>query len=236
MTLYRLTAHHDHEGLAGLVSPLGGEPGDPFAGILDGNILAADPPALPTDIPGARLIVWSGTLAQTAMFDRDPSTWMAQGLDAFRAACDALAPFLEAAGARILFRPHARHVLCDPRRCLTLATDWRDAGAPFSIILDAAAMLESPMLDTAEDHLLRAFEMLAPVAEAVILANAEPHPGAQSPDDDAPPPLLPAPLHAGAIDPTLIVRPWRQLIPDGVPTILIDADIPAQRRLIDAIP
>jgi len=242
MTLYRLTAHHDHEGLAGLVTPLDDPPGgsEPFAAILDGNLLAPDPPAIPTGLPAQRLIAWSGTLAKGAIFDRELSTWMPAGLEAFRAMCEAVRPFLESAGVRLLFRPHARHVLCDAHRCSTIVREWRDAGAPFALVLDAAAMLEQPMLAQADDHLARTYETLAPLADAVILANAAPDETAQSPpesdDEDASPPLLPAPLHRGVIDPAVLLEPWRRHAPPTIPTILLDEDLDAQRRLLAPIP
>lgn len=234
MPLCRLTAHHDHEGLAGLVVPLDDEPGfpEPFAVILDGNLLAPDPPAIPANIPAPRLIAWSGTLAEGAMFDRDVRTWMPAGLEAFRSMCDAVRPFLDAAGVRLLFRSHARHVLCDPHRCATLLREWRDIGAPFALALDAAAMLEQSMLTDAEDHLERAFGALAPLADAVILANAGPDGAAQPADQDAAPPLLTAPLHRGVIDPALLLKPWRRHTPPTTPTILLDEDVQAQRRLL----
>ena len=234
MLLYRLTTQDAAEGLAALVVPLDARPAapEPFAGVLNGNLLGSKPPALPARIPAGRLIAWSGTMAEDDMFRRDVRTWMPGGLEAFRAMCARVRPALEATGAQLLFRPHARHVLCDPQRCLTLVREWRDASAPFALALESTAMLEETMLAQAEDHLERAFAALGPLAEVVILANVAPSDAPPGDDEEDAPALLQVPLHSGAIDPTLILDAWRRHTPPSTPLILSDSEIEIQRRLL----
>jgi len=233
--LHRLQEHAERNGLCGLITPL--DSGDPFAALLAGNLLAPHPPALPSRIPGGTLIAWSGSLAEggaESLFARDPATWMPAGLDAFRAALETLEPHLNGVGARLLFRPHARHVLADPQRCLTHLRKWRAAGAPFGLLLDPGAMLEADMLPAAADHLHRAFDALAPLADAILLGNVEPPIDSTpaSDDSDAPPPLRQTPLHRGVLDPGLLIALTREFAPTSTPIVLHDAEIDAQRALL----
>lgn len=120
-----------------------------------------------------RLVAWSGSLAEEP-FARDPRTWGPAGLEAFREAAARLAPILRARNATLLLRPHARHVLCDPQRCVTLVHQWRERGEPFGLALDAAAMIEDSMAADAGDHLRRAMEWLSPLAAVVFVREAPP--------------------------------------------------------------
>ncbi len=234
MRLHLLREHVEDAGLAGLVQPTGSDAAtEPFGAVLAGNLLSDDPPAIPARLPARTLIAWSGTLAQTSLFDRDPRTWLPQGLERFRRVLDDLAPRLEATGSRLLFRPHARHVLCDPQRCLTLLGQWRDTGAPFGLILEPAAMLEHDMLDAADDHLARAFEALAAHASALLLENvARPDPTPGEDADEDPPPLDLRPLHRGQLDPERLLDLTRAHWPGDRPLILRDDEADAQIALL----
>lgn len=235
MRLYTLSDDTERARTNAVVAPLDtSEP--PFGLVLPGNILAPEQPPLPPDIPGDTLIAWSGTLAPEGLFARDPRTWMPAGLDALRRALGALRPKLKGAHARLLLRPHARHVLADPQRCLTTLRKWRAADAPFGLVLEPAAMLEAGMLAAVEDHLRRAFEALGPLADAILLDNASPSvatPEGDADDPGAAPPLDLVPLHRGAIDPALLVALAREFVPETTPIILRAPEIEAQRALLD---
>lgn len=115
------------------------------------------------------LIARSGTLADDPA-ERDPRTWGPAGLAALRESLARLRePFIHS-GARLLIRPHARHVLCDPQRCVSLLNEWEKSGDPFGIALDPGAMLEESMLANAADHLRRACEAIGARAAILIVA------------------------------------------------------------------
>lgn len=233
MTILTIEENHDHPGIAGLV--VDRESGARWAAILTANLLAPDRPSLPDSRPADRLIAWSGTLAQNDLFERDPATWMPAGLDAFRAMTADLPPRLSTAGVTLLFRPHARHVLCDPQRCLTMLREWEDNDTScFGLLLDAPAMLEADMLDTAGDHLERALAALAPRAAAIALSNVRAPSPPSDPDD--PPPLTPAPLEDGVLDPATIAALIRRHAPNQTPLISFAGDPEAQARILAAAP
>lgn len=231
MTLLTIEDNHDHPAIGGLVVAPGADA--PWAALLSANLLAPGRAALPDPIPAPRLIAWSGTLADD-LFERDPATWMPAGLDAFRAMAADLAPRLDDAGATLLFRPHARHVLCDPQRCLTMLREWNDTDTRcFGLLLDAPAMLEADMLDTAGDHLERALAALGPRAAAIALSNVRaplPH------DPDDPPPLAPAPLEDGALDRATIATLIREHVPPSTPLISLAGDPLTQARILAPAP
>lgn len=229
MRLYRLEEHVESAGLCGLITAL--ENASTFGALLAGNILAPDPPALPTRIPADTLIAWSGSLSEDGLFTREPATWMPSGLARFQSTLETLAPLLDAAGARLLFRPHARHVLADPQRCLTTLRKWRASGAPFGLVLEPAAMLEADMIPTAPDHLLRAFDALGPLADAVLLENVEP-PAPPGSDPEGEPPLERVALHRGVLDPGVIAGLTAEFVPPETPIILRAEEIDAQAAVL----
>lgn len=144
----------------------------PFAAVLRDDVLRLSPGTIAA--AGAiapRLIAWSGSLADEPG-ERDPRTWGPAGLAALREALARLREPLVRANARLLLRPHARHVLCDPQRCVTLLNEWEKSGDPFALALDPAAMIEESMHEHAEDHARRAIEAVAGRAEIVILSGS----------------------------------------------------------------
>jgi len=118
------------------------------------------------DDRSARAIVWSGSGA-ASLFERDPASWTPAARERFEAWLEAAEAGLAGTHRRILFRPHARHVLGDPQTCLTFLRER--AGERFGIVLDAPALLEPEMLDRAEAHLTRAFDALGGRADGVWL-------------------------------------------------------------------
>jgi hypothetical protein len=120
-------------------------------------------------------------------------------------------------------RPHVRHVLSDPQSCATFFRARE--GQPIRLLLEPAAFLTGSMLSMAEDHLQRAFDALAGMAAtaAILLTNVERVDG----DDDR---LLRVPVHLGALDPILLIRPWRTW--REIPVVLLDEEFDAQRALL----
>ena len=168
--------------------------GEALARVLELNpALDGGPEPFGAPAPGLS-VCWSGSLSEDGPFARDPATWLPGGLAALGDACDRAAPGLEAAGARVLLRPHARHVLSDPARCRSFLADRSPA---FGLCLEPAAMYEVSMLDGADDHLVRILEGAGRLAEIVIVSDAAP-PGPEAPEEA--PPARPA-LGAGALSP-----------------------------------
>ena len=122
-----------------------------------------------SEVPdGAWLLCWSGSLADD-MYARDWGTWGEAGMGALRSFCERAAAELGARGARLLLRPHARHVLSDAFKCRRFVDE--NPHACVGVALDAASMMERSMVGDAEGHYERAFEMLGPVAGAVVLSG-----------------------------------------------------------------
>lgn len=174
-----------------------------------------------------RRVLWSGTLAEE-LFERDPRTWGPRGLEEFRRLCDRLGPEMDRTGGRILFRPHARHVLCDVQRCRVFLSEW--SGGPFGLLLDPAALLEPAMLSTAQDHLERAFQALAGAADGVLVTGVErvADAGAAADDETNRSPLRPVPVHQGVLEVGLLGRLIRAHVRHETPLVLLDREIGAQ--------
>lgn len=86
----------------------------------------------------------------------DLRTWSATGWAAFERVALELDAAATAAGVDVILRPHARHVLADPQS--TLAWLKRTNPNRLKILLDPAGWLTPSMMETADDHLARAFE------------------------------------------------------------------------------
>ena len=187
-----------------------------FASFADGNPLAADW-LLDLDIPGERIVAWSGTMSDE-LFGDDPRTWMPAGQEAFRQFCDSAAPTLLLRGRRLAFRPHARHVLSDVQSSLTFLRTR--AGQPFEILLAPADLLTPALLADAEDHLTRAFEALGPRASGVLLQDAVV-------EGDR---LRPVPLGEGLLPAAPLRALLDRCVPADTPIILSPARLDAQLR------
>lgn len=209
------------------ITPLGG--GDrPFASICDANLLPGSSAEsmewlLESRIEGCpRIVAWSGSMA-SGLFDRDPLSWMPRPREAFCALCDGLAPVLIDEDVRVLWRPHARHVLADPQTCLSHLRDRE--GEPFGLAFEPAALLEPEMLPAADDHLARAFEALGPVCDLVILTNTTIKEQPERPES--------TPLHRGDLDGSLLTRLTERHIPEQTPVALLETDLDAQRAVLE---
>ncbi len=206
------------------IIPLGG--GEPLAIVSAANPLRHTP----ANIFGAssRIVCWSGWFGDdSTKFDRDFRTWTREGWDALDAWCDQVLPFAAAAGARLCFRPHPRHVIADAQACMSFLK--RREGQPVEILLDPAGLLTAAMLPRAEDHLKRIVDALAshPAVPAVVVSNVVATQG--DPDQ-----LEPAPIGGGVLSSELI-KLVVAAIPAGKPRVLIGPDPGAQSRAIDAI-
>ncbi|MEM1167146.1 MAG: hypothetical protein AAGI30_12755 [Planctomycetota bacterium] len=115
-----------------------------------------------------RLIVWSGWLGDEP-FERHPGTWMPSGLEALNGAVDAWLASPASEATRLVLRPHARHVLCDPQRCFSFLRARTDQ--PIGLALDPDALLEDSMHGTRDEHLDRTFEALGPMCDAVWVGD-----------------------------------------------------------------
>jgi len=194
--------------------------------VVDGtNRLPAGAQPLPLAEAGApRVVTYSGSLGPS-LETAHPTNWLAPGQAALERHVDRLAEAAQAAGVTVLLRPHARHVLSDVASVRRVLPSFE--GAPVSILLEPAALLEASMLEAIDEHLERIFEGLGQVAAAVLLTDVlEPAGGATDAGDDATgPPLPTGPIGTGRLPPDLVrellgrfVRPETPIIvtPDGL--------------------
>lgn len=158
---------------------------------------------------GVMVLCWSGSLGED-LFGRDWRTWGAEGMAELARFCGDAAAVLEARGGRLVLRPHARHVLSDPFKCRRFVDACEHARV--GVALDAASMLEHSMLDEAEGHSERAFEMLGPVASLVVVTGVM-----RGGDEDAPP--LRPPAGAGGALGEMIERLVEAYVPAGTPIL-----------------
>jgi hypothetical protein len=222
--------HHDAKALARLVGAThpccegvflghGAIAGEVLASFADGNPLD-ETWALDVELPGPRIVVWSGTLA-TSLFGEEPRTWMRAGRDAFRAFCDAAAPTLVARGRSLAFRPHARHVLSDVQGCISFTRERN--GQPFELAVGPTDLLTVPMLDDIADHLSRIIATLAPVTSMFLLHDIVV-------DGDL---LKPVPLGQGILPREVLRTLLAEHAPADLPIVLLPQSIAEQRAWIE---
>lgn len=177
--------------------------------------------------PAERIVMWSGSLSPDGGA-RDPRTWGPPGQHAFEDLVERLRrPALDA-GRRILWRPHARHVLCDVQRALSFVLSEKrrpECEQCYGIALDPAALLERSMLDAWADHLDRALGVLGAHAEMIIVSGVRG--GAQAEGDEA---LTLAPVDEGILDSATIGSLLRAGIGPATPVVLWGGDVEAQVR------
>lgn len=197
-----------------------------------GNILLESP----TPQAGGTVVCWSGWLDDRARplsgyFQHDPRVWSGPGWEALSRRMAELLPLYEAAGARLLIRPHVRHVVSDVPTVRRLLGQFESPA--LGIFLEPAAMLTAAMADDARDHLGRILWALAghERTAAILMSGAErPAMGAGEPDHDDL--LVPAPLTRGALD----YHDLRQLLREHGrferPMALVDEDLGAQLDML----
>jgi hypothetical protein len=217
--------HHDAKALARLVGAthpccegifIGHGPlaGRALASFADGNPLSEEW-MLDIELPGERIVCWSGTLA-SELFGDEPRTWMGDGHQAFRQFCDSAAPTLLAQRRTLAFRPHARHVLSDVQGCVNLLRE-RD-GQPFEIAVGPVDLLTPGMLGDIEDHLRRIIPILAPRATMFLL-----HDGVIDGEN-----LRSVPLGQGLLPRDLLRGLLRDYAPADLPIVLVPREIERQ--------
>ena len=193
--------------------------GDAIATILSGNPLADDW-FFPVDLPGDRLVAWSGGLGET-LFADEPRTWMGEGHERFERLCDEMRDPLRDAGARLCFRPHARHVLSDPQGTLDFLR--RREEEPFGLALSPADLLLPHMLDAAEDHFERILEFMVPRCDLLIVADATPD--AVAPDgSDLGGGLRPCRLGEGILPAARLMQAINEGLPEEAWVVVPPAD------------
>ncbi|MAD77867.1 MAG: hypothetical protein CMJ51_00675 [Planctomycetaceae bacterium] len=203
------------DAIADVVVPHG-IPGSAIASIVPGNPLADDW-TCPLDLPGDLLITWSGTLAED-LFGDDPRTWMASGHERFESFCDQVRDALTAAGRRLCFRPHARHVLSDPQGTLDFLR--RREGEPFGLALSPIDLLLPSMQSDAEDHFTRILDFMVPKADLLILGDAR----VEADGDES---MTAAPLGEGLLPGPAVIEAILTRLPDHAWVVAAPADVPA---------
>lgn len=204
--------------------------------VWPGNILLDPPEQLPDPEPGGTLVCWSGWLDQRArpasgVFFHDPATWTGPGWAALEPRLEEILPAFEAAGARLLIRPHVRHVVSDVPTARRLLERFQTPA--LGVFLEPAAMLTAAMADDAQEHLGRILWALAgnERTAAVLLTGAErPATGDSDPQHDDI--LVPAPLTRGALDYHDLLAVLRAHGRFERPLALLDEDLGAQVQML----
>jgi hypothetical protein len=182
---------------------------------VGGNPLADGwaPPAL---LPGPLAVLWSGSLGADPLAPH-PANWMPAGRAALEHLCETLPEALPWSG-RACFRPHCRHVLSDLPSCRQFLLDHAEGS--LGIALAPATLLEPGMLADVEDHLVRWFETLGPVCDAVFLEDAV--------ADEATGSCRTVPLGTGCLPAATVRALLAEHVAEDVPIVLGAEDLEAQ--------
>lgn len=175
---------------------------------LDGSRLArlrfgnvADPELMP-ETRDSPIVCWSGWLGEAdsaeGWFERVPRQW----LPSSRAVWDRVAQ--SADRARLILRPHARHLLSDGPGCL----NYLRGGEERRLLLDPVAMLEPEMLPDADDHVRRMLVTLGPLAWGLVVSDVTVR---ESPNRG--PWCVPAPAGSGSLDMTRFLAFVGEFVP-----------------------
>jgi sugar phosphate isomerase/epimerase len=186
--------------------------------------------------PEQTAVFWSGWFddqaqPESGVFHHDPRTWTAKGWDTLEARLAEILPVFEAAGARLLLRPHVRHVISDAPSVRRILGKFETPA--LGIFLEPAAMLTAGMAGDARDHLTRILEALAhhERVAAILLTGAErPARGEADPEHDDI--LVPAPLTRGTLDYHDLLAVLKGHGPFERPLVLYDEDVPAQLDML----
>lgn len=194
-----------------------------WGAFVDGNPLAGNWIA-DAELPARRIVSYSGTLAETPFGD-DPRTWMRSGHERFAAFCAEIEPALRHHGRTLCLRPHHRHVLGDVHAAVKFMREH--AGGPFEVLLSPAELIAPSMLGQIDDHLVRMFAHLGPIASAVLLTDAA---SAANPADDGL--LQQRRFGEGALPAGLVARLLAEHVPPETPLVLLPGEVDSQRRLL----
>ena len=119
------------------------------------------------------LVMWTGTLARD-LFEQEPINWTGRGAQALLDWCSRMNEPLKASGVRVLFEPHARHILSDAQGTCTFFVHLHErfgADAPFSIAYAPLNLFEPEMVADLDDHLMRFSRLLAEHVELLIVSD-----------------------------------------------------------------
>jgi hypothetical protein len=217
-------------------------PGWHPAHILSGSaptraVFATSAPVLSPDFDlasaprGADLVAWSGGLGDN-LFEPDPRTWLPGGWERLRARLDHALPTLLGRGQRLFLRTHARHVISDGPSSARLATWAGESGfaTAFFPLLDAGAILTTPMRPTAEDHLDRTGDWVNRLASPLgcVLSDWS------SDGDDPDRPAAPLPCADWSLPRTPLAHLAQRTISAGLP-LGLDADPGTAPSALDAL-
>lgn len=195
-----------------------GQPDEVLAASIRANPLT-DSWLLDTELPGGRVVAWSGTLGDE-LFESHPMTWMAPGHTALAQFCDEIEPQLKRHEWRLCFQPHACHVLSDVQSCVNFLAKRKEG--PFEIVLSPASMLTPAMLPMAEDHLTRMFEMLGARAAMVFMSDVK------LVEEDGEQAIRPVPLGEGVLPREVVRRLVAKHVPGDTPVVIGPRQIAAQ--------
>lgn len=190
----------------------------------------------PDPQPGQTVVAWTGWFDQDAqpesgVFHHDPRTWSAQGWQTLEARLAEILPTFQAKGARLLLRPHVRHVISDAPTIRRLLAAFESE--TLGIFFEPAALLTAGMTDDARDHLTRLLEAFwgNPRIAAYFLTGAErPALGEADPEHDDL--LVPAPMTRGAIDYHDLLAVLQERGPFPWPLVVYDEDVDAQADML----
>ncbi len=199
-------------------------PPQAFAAFVDGNPLSGGW-IVDVEAPARRIVSWSGTLSDQGLFADEPRTWMKAGHERFKAFLDEVGPALQQHERTLCFRPHHRHVVGDVHASVKLLRER--AGGPFEVLLSPGDMLAPSMLPQIEDHLVRMFAHLGPVAAAVLLFDVAAT--AETAENGL---LSPCRLGEGALPMPLVARLLAEHVPAETPVILLPGAVESQRGLL----
>ena len=191
-----------------------------WGAFIEANPLSGDW-IIDTEAPSRRTVSWSGTLADE-LFADEPRTWMKTGQARFQAFLDEITPALHHHQRTLCLRPHHRHVVGDVHASVKLLRER--AGGPFEILLSPGDLLAPSMLAQLEDHLIRMFTHLGPVASAVLLIDMAPT--AETPVNGL---LSPCRAGEGVLPLPLLAKLIAEYVPEETPVILLPGAMAQQR-------
>ena len=131
----------DADGVEALITT-SGDASRTVAVVLSGNPLD-DAWRAPAEPQANRMMLASGTLG-SLLDEPHPANWLKTGREALDGFCARMLPELTSRGERLLFTPHARHVLSDAPSCVKFLDDH--AEEPIGIALAPARLIETTMI------------------------------------------------------------------------------------------
>jgi len=185
--------------------------------------------------PDQTLITWSGWFGdeaepESSVFPHDPRAWTSLGWETLEARLADVLPKFEAANARLLLRPHVRHVISDAPSVRRILGKFETPA--LGILFEPAAMLTAGMTNDARDHLTRLLEAAHHERVAAVLLTGAERPALGEADPEHDDILVPAPLTRGSLDYHDLMAVLKDHGPFEHPLALYDEDVPAQLDML----